>query len=76
MRFDFSADGRAARDAIAVPAFPYDAIRRRSAQADVRARAQLLAACFAVTLIGVSTATGFGRKIFAGVRIWLSGGKA
>jgi hypothetical protein len=76
MPFDFSTAGRAARDTIAVPAIPYDAIRRRSNQADFRARAQLLAACFAIALIGISTATGFAQKTLAGVRIWLSGGKA
>jgi hypothetical protein len=76
MRFDFSTAGRAARDTIPVPAIPYDAIRRRSDKADFRARSQLLAVCFAVALIGVSTATGLAQKTLAGVRIWLSGGKA
>ena len=76
MRFDFSTAGRAARDTIPVPAVPFDAIRRRSDNADFRARAQLLAACFAVALLGVSTATGLAQKTLAGVRIWLSGGKA
>ncbi len=76
MRFDFSAAGRAARDGIAVPAVPYDAIRRRSHEANFRARAQLLGVCLAVALIGVSTATGFAQKTLATVRIWLSGGKA
>jgi hypothetical protein len=76
MRLDFSTAGRAARDTLPVPAIPYDAIRRRSAAAAFRARAQLLAVCFAVALIGVSTATGLAQKTLAGVRIWLSADKA
>jgi hypothetical protein len=76
MPFDFSEAGRTARDTIQVPAIPFDAIRRRSTEVDFRARAQLLAACFAVALVGISTATGFAQKTLAGVRIWLSGGQA
>jgi hypothetical protein len=76
MRPDFSTAGRAARDTISVPKLPYDAIRRRSAKADFRARSQLLAVCFAVALVGLSTASGVAQKTLAGVRIWLSGGQA
>jgi hypothetical protein len=76
MPLDFSAAGRAARDTIPVPAIPYDAIRRQSGKADVRARSLVLAACFAAALIGVSTATGVAQKTLAGVRIWLTGGNA
>jgi hypothetical protein len=76
MQFDFSTAGRAARDTIPVPTLPYDAIRRRSDTADFRARSQLLVVCFAVALIGVSTATGLAQKTLAGVRIWLSADKA
>jgi hypothetical protein len=76
MHFDFADAGRAARDAIPVPAIPYDTIRRRSDKADFRARSQLLVVCVAVALVGISTATGLAQKTLAGVRIWFSGGKA
>ena|ERR1700736_3720158 len=76
MQPDFSSKGKVARDLIAVPELHMESIRRRSHVVTARSRIRALALCGAIFLIVLGTSVGFGAKIYDGVRIWLTGGKA
>lgn len=76
MHSDFSSKGKAARDLITVPELRMELIRRRSHAATASGRKRALALAGAICLIVLGTSVGFGAKIYEGVRIWLSGGKA
>ena len=76
MSFDFSATGRAAREQITVPEIPMESIRSRSHALRARGRVQALAACAAISVGAIGAGTGLGVKIYDGVHVWLSGGKA
>jgi len=76
MHSDFAAKGKAARDLIAVPELSMESIRRRSRAAAARGRTRALALCAAVCLIVFGASVGFGARIYEGVRVWLTGGKA
>jgi hypothetical protein len=64
--------GRSARDRIAVPDVPVDAIHGRLRAVRSAARVQV-AVCAALCLVVLGAAAGFGAGIVKGVQIWLSG---
>jgi hypothetical protein len=76
MRADFSDMGRAARELIAAPVVPMEAIRGRAQAARVRDRARMLIACVALAVSALAATVGLDGRIYEGIRIWLSGGKA
>jgi hypothetical protein len=76
MRADFSAMGRAARELIAAPVVPMEAIRGRAQAARVRDRARMLIACAALAIGALGATVGLDARIYEGIRVWLSGGKA
>lgn len=76
MRYDFAASGRSARDLIPVPELPLESIRHRSRTASARGRLRALTLCVTICLAGLGAGAAFGEKIYAGVRVWLAGGKA
>jgi hypothetical protein len=75
MPYDFSATGKVARDRIPVPDLSMDVIRNASRAAARRSRSQRLVLCGALALVSIGAAAGAAR-IYDGVHIWLSGGKA
>ena len=75
MSSDFSAKGRAARASIAVPDVPMPSIRSRARAARTHERLRVVAACAAL-VVALGAGAGAGAKLYASVRVWLSGGKA
>jgi hypothetical protein len=75
MPYDFSATGKVARDSIPVPDLSMNVIRNASRAAVRRSRSQRLVLCGALALVSIGAAAGAAR-IYDGVHIWLSGGRA
>jgi hypothetical protein len=75
MSFDFSAQARSAREAIAVPDVPLGAIRSRARTAHAHERMRLLAASAAL-VVALGAGSVAGAKLYSSVRVWLGGGKA
>jgi hypothetical protein len=75
MSFDFSAQARSAREAIAVPAVPLGAIRARARTARIHERMRVLAASAAI-VVALGAGSVAGAKLYSSVRVWLGGGKA
>jgi hypothetical protein len=73
MSSDFSLLGRSARDLIAVPAVPLDAIHRRAHASQVRSRVLAALACATVALGAVTVGTGAAAKLYGDVRVRLFG---
>jgi len=75
MPYDFSVTGKAARERIPVPNLSIDAVRSASRAATQRNRTQrfALSALIALASLGAAVAAA---RIYGGVHIWLSGGKA
>jgi hypothetical protein len=76
MSSDFSALGRTARDLIAVPAVPLDAIHRRAHASQVRSRVLAALACATIALGAVTVGTGAAAKLYGDVRLRLFGNSA
>lgn len=76
MGSDFSAMGKAARALIPVPELSMDSIRARSHSAAARDRVRALIVCGAIRLAVLGAGAAVGEKLYDGVRVWLSGGKA
>ncbi len=75
MPYDFSATGKAAMGRIPVPNLSMDAIRSASRAATQRERTQRFALCGLIVLASLGAAVAVAR-VYDGVHIWLSGGKA
>ncbi|MGA9419622.1 MAG: hypothetical protein WBV40_10760 [Candidatus Cybelea sp.] len=76
MPANFSTAGRTARELIPVPAVPLETIRERSRAAARREGVRKAILCAALVVAAVGAAAGLGSKIYDGIRVWLSGGKA
>lgn len=76
MDSSFSATGKAARELIPVPELPMDLIRVRSRRATTRDRVRALIVYFAIGIAVLGAGAAVGQKLYDGVRVWLSGGKA
>jgi hypothetical protein len=76
MSSDFSLLGRSARDLIAVPAVPLDAIHRRAHASRVRDRVLTAVACATISVGALGVGTGAAAKLYDGVRIRLFGDTA
>jgi hypothetical protein len=74
MHFDLSMQGKAAREAIAVPDVPMSSILRRSRAARSHDRVRGFIACAGLALCAVGAAA-YGERAVEGIRVWLSGGK-
>lgn len=72
MQSSFSMTARSARDRIAVPDVPMEAIHSRLRTVKARGRARL-AICAALCLAAFGASAVFGAGIVDGVRVWLSG---
>jgi hypothetical protein len=72
MLSEFGFAGKAARNAIAVPALSIESIRRRARAGSMRERVRGLAAVvtIAIALLGAGVV---GAKIYGGIEIWLKG---
>src|SRR5665213_2152206 len=75
MPYDFSVTGKAARERIPVPNLSMEAVRSASRAATQRNRRQRFALCGLIVLAALG-ATVAAARIYGGVHIWLSGGKA
>lgn len=76
MDSNFSATGKAARELIVVPELPMDLIRVRSRRATTRERVRALIVYCAIGIALLGAGAAVGQKLYDGVRVWLSGGKA
>jgi hypothetical protein len=75
MRSDFVERGRSARAQLPVPEISMESIRRRVADAK-RHNGVVFALCVVVALSVLGVGAAYGQKVYEGVRLWLSGGKA
>ena len=75
MESEFSARARLALESIAVPQLAMGSIRHRAESAASRER-RILVICSVIALIILGTGVGFGKRIYDGVNVWLSGNKA
>jgi hypothetical protein len=75
MRSEFVERGRSAREQLPVPELSMRVIRRRAADAS-RRRVVVFSLFAVVALSALGVGVAYGQKVFEGVRLWLSGGKA
>ncbi|HEY5257810.1 MAG TPA: hypothetical protein VIJ12_05460 [Candidatus Baltobacteraceae bacterium] len=76
MHSNFSTAGKSARELIPVPELPAEFIRSRSFATAARDRVRSFVLGGAICLAAVGAGAGLGGKIYDGVHVWLSGGKA
>ncbi|HEY7981337.1 MAG TPA: hypothetical protein VID19_07610 [Candidatus Eremiobacteraceae bacterium] len=75
MRSEFVERGRSAREQLPVPELSMGTIRRRAYDAK-KHRVVLFSLCGVIALIILGVGAAYGQKVYEGVRLWLSGGKA
>jgi hypothetical protein len=75
MRSEFVERGISAREQLPVPELSMGLIRRRAADTQ-RHRVMLFSLCGVVALSILGVGAAYGQKVYEGVRLWLSGGRA